>query len=458
MNNSKDICPICEEGHLHPRVGSNSVEYQGQRANLDLHFSVCDACGSEQAGATQLRINKRSMVEFRKKVDGLLTGSQVRSIRKNLGLSQAEAARVFGGGPVAFSKYESDDVTQSGAMDKLLRLSSELPSAFKILRRRSGVDSHRYEDHQTKTEVAETDKSVRKGYVVRRDFPEQESIPKQLSKNSNIPSVGSVLGIDVGWSEIEKSSAVCRLFWDSRKIGWDNSRFRAREVERKEIIRSVASENLLLAAAIDGPLMRSFSEIERYRSAERLLSRGELKNRIGKPGQSSSGNGKKLNQQANLSAKVLKDLCEIDSSQEEIRIDPLAIHEAFPTTFLGVMIDSQPPRKKKRSDDYFEYLVGNGKLDDFLTGLLPGRNICNSLCEVRNHDDRAALVCAITALCVTAQSYTAVGDNEDGWIILPPKAWFADWAYSAICNNVIQDEKEGKRGKFLCCQPAGGSA
>lgn len=133
MTDSRNICPICEEGQLHPQIGSNSVEYRGHQTSLDMHFSVCDACGSEQAGTAELRQNKRSMIEFRKKVDGLLTGSQVRSIRKNLGLSQAEAARVFGGGPVAFSKYESDDVAQSEAMDKLLRLSNELPSAFDLL-------------------------------------------------------------------------------------------------------------------------------------------------------------------------------------------------------------------------------------------------------------------------------------------------------------------------------------
>ena len=134
MNHQKAVCPICEEGKLHPKTDSNLVKYRGHRAMLDLHYSICDACGSEQAGADELRKNKRSTVEFRKKVDGLLTGSQVRSIRKILGLSQAEAARVFGGGPVAFSKYESDDVTQSEAMDKLLRLVSKLPAAVDLLR------------------------------------------------------------------------------------------------------------------------------------------------------------------------------------------------------------------------------------------------------------------------------------------------------------------------------------
>ena len=30
---------------------------------------------------------------------------------------------------------------------------------------------------------------------------------------------GSVLGIDVGWSQKKKSSAVCRLSWSDREVG-----------------------------------------------------------------------------------------------------------------------------------------------------------------------------------------------------------------------------------------------
>ncbi|HEC06256.1 MAG TPA: type II toxin-antitoxin system MqsA family antitoxin, partial [Thiolapillus brandeum] len=76
------------------------------------------------------------MVAFKKQVDGLLSGAEVRALREKLGLSQADAAKVFGGGPVAFSKYESDDVAQSEAMDKLLRLAAEIPAAFEVLAQR----------------------------------------------------------------------------------------------------------------------------------------------------------------------------------------------------------------------------------------------------------------------------------------------------------------------------------
>lgn len=138
---STEICPICGEGQLQDSVTKNTVEYKDQATNLDMLFSVCNACGSEQANKDQLRANKRAMNAFKKKVDGLLLGEEVRRIRKRLHINQAEAARVFGGGPVAFSKYESDDVAQSDAMDKLLRIALDLPNAYEYLLKKSGVES-----------------------------------------------------------------------------------------------------------------------------------------------------------------------------------------------------------------------------------------------------------------------------------------------------------------------------
>lgn len=71
-------CPICGEGVLEPRLGSNRVEYEGVTRNLSLHYSVCTACGSEQGDATQLRENKLATTRFKKEVDDLLTGNEIR--------------------------------------------------------------------------------------------------------------------------------------------------------------------------------------------------------------------------------------------------------------------------------------------------------------------------------------------------------------------------------------------
>lgn len=139
MSNVNSNCPICGDGALHARASINTVEYKGVSADLENQYSVCDGCGSEQANADQLRHNKRQMMAFKKGVDGLLTGTEVRGIRERLGISQQQAALIFGGGPVAFSKYENDDVAQSDAMDKLLRLAAELPAVLEHLKRRSGL-------------------------------------------------------------------------------------------------------------------------------------------------------------------------------------------------------------------------------------------------------------------------------------------------------------------------------
>ena len=255
---------------------------------------------------------------------------------------------------------------------------------------------------------------------------------------------GGVLGIDVGWSEKKRSSAVCRLSWDDRQIQWEIDRFCATPSDRENTIRRVVGESELLAVAIDGPLRYGFDVIRRYRSAERFLSRSQLQKRIGKPGQSSSPNGKKLHVQANKTATFVKRCCRVREAKHGVQIDDRAIVEAFPTTFLGGMIEcpAQLKRPKSRSDRYFAHLAEHHCIDRFVQRLLGGRKCIHDLRDVKNHDDRAALICALTALSVVAGELTAVGDEEDGWIILPPQWAFAGWTWAAACATA-RDEAPG---------------
>lgn len=130
---SRKVCQVCEEGKLTLREGLNEIEYKRGKDSVCFFYEECDACGSEQVDTSLSLKNKRLMIAFRKQVDGLLTGTEVRALRERLNLKQSEAARIFGGGPTAFSKYESDDVAQSVAMDKLLRVADALPEAFRYL-------------------------------------------------------------------------------------------------------------------------------------------------------------------------------------------------------------------------------------------------------------------------------------------------------------------------------------
>lgn len=165
-----DICPICEEGNLKHIVEQNIAEYKGIEAPVALHYSECDACGSEQANAVDVRNNKRAMQAFRKTVDGLLTGAEIRAARDYLNITQQQAANIFGGGKVAFSKYESDDVNQSEAMDRLIRVAQAIPTAFKWLAKNAGEDA--VAEKALQNMFAKTEKkiaSIQQSYVVLKE-------------------------------------------------------------------------------------------------------------------------------------------------------------------------------------------------------------------------------------------------------------------------------------------------
>lgn len=141
MNTNAMLCPVCEEGKLSP--STYDAEFDWDNIHVQIHgmeCCVCDACGSDPVMPDQLRRNQRRIADARRSANGLLTGGEIRRLRESLGLTQQEAAAVFGGGANAFSKYERGDVTQSVAMDNVLRGAREFPRFFEYLCERANVD------------------------------------------------------------------------------------------------------------------------------------------------------------------------------------------------------------------------------------------------------------------------------------------------------------------------------
>lgn len=177
----------------------------------------------------------------------------------------------------------------------------------------------------------------------------------------NMRPAGSVLGIDVGFSPTRRSSAVCRLDWDARRVAWTIRRFRALPAEQAAAIMDVSdgAERRIEAAAFDGPLRRGLDVIGRYRAAERMLTR-RLGVRIGKPGQASAPAGRKLNAAANECARIVLERRRIASATHAVPID--------------------------------------------------GR---------------------------------AVGDPDNGWIVLPPRPFVQDWAWVELEANAREEGRSG---------------
>jgi hypothetical protein len=255
-----------------------------------------------------------------------------------------------------------------------------------------------------------------------------------------LPTSGAVVGIDVGSSPLRRSSAVCRLEWTGQRFWWTIRRFRAVPDERDAVISETIGERALLAAAFDGPFRGALDEIGVYRTAERVLTRRVFRERIGKPGQSSTPVGRALNNATNDCVRsVLRH--HVAPASHAGAVHRRAVAEAFPSSFMGVMLDGPDwpeVTRGNRSDVYFQRMAAEGRFAELMAQLLPGRRGAQAFEDVRNHDDRAGLICAMTAVGIAAGRYVAVGDDE-GWIVLPPAELMARWAREALLQQELAE-------------------
>ena len=271
-----------------------------------------------------------------------------------------------------------------------------------------------------------------------------------------IPESGAVLGIDVGWSASRRSAGGCLLEWGARQARFVAEHFRGVEPDRTAAVARLAGGKALAAAAFDGPFRRQLDEIGRYRAAERMLT-VSFAPLIGKPGQSNAPVGRMLNRQTNQFVAIVNSLCRVEPAGHQVAVADRALVEAFPGSFMGVMIAeprSISAQRGDRSDVVFEHLAGAGRFEELLDHCCPGRILATPPAALRNHDQRAAFVCALTALCVAANDYMAVGD-DDGWIILPPRSLVQPWALELLDASASVGSTDPMPKRHLSAEPAG---
>lgn len=130
----KMICDACGETALGPVQGRVLVEYNGYEGSIVKFSHHCDECGATLFLESDVRENRRAWMRFKKQFDLVPLGCEIRAMRERENLTQLEASKVFGGGPVAFSKYESDDLIPDEAMVNLLKLAIAFPDIIERLK------------------------------------------------------------------------------------------------------------------------------------------------------------------------------------------------------------------------------------------------------------------------------------------------------------------------------------
>jgi len=123
-------CPVCAEGVLHDGIKTLAQEYKGHAYELKMRGAFCDKC--DEAVLVYDAAEEAAWLAFRDQVDRL-AASELESIRKRLKLTQAQAAKLAGGGKNAFSRYERGQAKPVAAVINLFKLLDKHPDLIKEL-------------------------------------------------------------------------------------------------------------------------------------------------------------------------------------------------------------------------------------------------------------------------------------------------------------------------------------
>lgn len=133
-------CRACKEGELHPAVWYRTFAPLGEKFEVELLTSRCNACGAEFTNGRQHDENLQRLAARKPKYGPMLMGEEIVTFRLKYGLTQKMAARIFGKGLIAFSRYENEASYPDLSMTKLLKQAMANPKVLKALADEEGVD------------------------------------------------------------------------------------------------------------------------------------------------------------------------------------------------------------------------------------------------------------------------------------------------------------------------------
>jgi len=123
-------CPICGREGLEVVTRDFPYTYKGETVLIkNVTGEHCPACDEMiLSGENLQRVSDESMALNRRVNAAIIDPVFICNIRKKLKLTQKEANNIFGGGPNAFSRYETGKALPPQALIQLLRLLDSHPA------------------------------------------------------------------------------------------------------------------------------------------------------------------------------------------------------------------------------------------------------------------------------------------------------------------------------------------
>ena len=123
---------------MHRGVRPLDLTYKGMTVTMDMPGWYCSASGKSIHTGADMQVSDRALNRLKARAEGLLDLAEIRRIRKRLGLTQAAARELIGGGPRTFQKYEAGNLSPGRAVSSALRLLDRDPGALAVLQRQTG--------------------------------------------------------------------------------------------------------------------------------------------------------------------------------------------------------------------------------------------------------------------------------------------------------------------------------
>ncbi len=126
-------CPVCEIGTLTSHNEAITFEYKGHKTVIEGTVLTCSTCQESFLDSSHERERQQLLTDERRRVDGLLTSYEVKAIRQQFQMTQAEFSRMLRVSEKTFARYETGQAMQGYAMDDLLRILRDFPETSRVI-------------------------------------------------------------------------------------------------------------------------------------------------------------------------------------------------------------------------------------------------------------------------------------------------------------------------------------
>ena len=135
-------CFVCGEGVLKKRMTQTEGEIKGETFIVNAMALACGECGHVALEGRDAAEYMRLLADAYRRAHGLLTSDEIRSLRRDLGMTQRQFACALGVGVASIKRWEVGMVQDPGSNAMILVFAARLRGPWKAYRFEMGIPEY----------------------------------------------------------------------------------------------------------------------------------------------------------------------------------------------------------------------------------------------------------------------------------------------------------------------------